>query len=184
MSRSVWLALAASLLHGKAAGFPSLPLLLRGILGAPRAAWGALAGARFGGSRGRGAAKGAARGCRGGRAPLSGQLRLGGRGRGQEAWGASLPAFREQASGSPLLSVPARRVPEEALQGAGQELQPVREARGQRLAAAHRLLLLEPPADHGRGERRPRPQGCPLSAAGSGGRRSVGRTSGVAWRGH
>lgn len=51
-----------------------------------------------------------------------------------------------------FLSVPARRVPEEAVQGAGQELQPAGEAGGQRLAAAHRVLLPEPPADHGCGE--------------------------------
>lgn len=49
-------------------------------------------------------------------------------------------------------SVPARRVPEEAVQGAGQELQPAGEAGGQRLAAAHRVLLPESPADHGCGE--------------------------------
>lgn len=49
-------------------------------------------------------------------------------------------------------SVPARRVPEEAVQGAGQELQPAGEAGGQRLAAAYRVLLPEPPADHGCGE--------------------------------
>lgn len=49
-------------------------------------------------------------------------------------------------------SVPARRVPEEAIQGAGQELQPAGEAGGQRLAAAHRVLLPEPPANHGCGE--------------------------------
>lgn len=49
-------------------------------------------------------------------------------------------------------SVPARRVPEEAVQGAGKELQPAGEAGGQRLAAAHRVLLPEPPADHGCGE--------------------------------
>lgn len=46
-------------------------------------------------------------------------------------------------------SVPAKWVPGGALQGAGQGLQFLRATYGQWLAAAHHLLLPEPPTDHG-----------------------------------
>lgn len=99
MRRSVWLALAASLLHGKAARSPSPLLLLRGIPGAFRRLRAPRAGARFGGSReeGRWVALPGVPGK--GEPRSSGLLALGGGGHRQGAWGAPPLAFPEEPAG-------------------------------------------------------------------------------------
>lgn len=129
---SVWLVLAAALLHGNRGAAPTaLPRRTPGSRRG-RAGWrvSRRAGEPAGGwSRVAAGLGGWAASGRGGRRPRS-----------EARWALCFP------------SVPARRVPEEAVQGAGQELQPAGEAGGQRLAAAHRVLLPEPPADHGCGE--------------------------------
>lgn len=121
----IWLVLAAALLHGnRSAASAVLPAAGSGeqVRGADRRA-----GERAGGPG----------------------LRPGGGAELLRGWMAA-PLRPRWALCFP--SVPARRVPEEAVQGAGQELQPAGEAGGQRLAAAHSVLLPEPPADHGCGE--------------------------------
>lgn len=120
----IWLALAAALLHGnRSAASAVLPAAGSGGAGSG----GGRAGERAGGPG----------------------LRPGGGAELLRGWMAA-PLRPRWALCFP--SVPARRIPEEAVQGAGQELQPAGEAGGQRLAAAHSVLLPEPPADHGCGE--------------------------------
>lgn len=99
MRRSVWLALAASLLHGKAAGLPVLYSSSAGCRAhsggserpAPGPGLGARArrddGWRYPGLPGKGEPR------------SSGLLALGGRGHGQGEWGAPPLAFPEQPAG-------------------------------------------------------------------------------------
>lgn len=181
MRRSVWLALAASLLHGKAAGSPSPLLLLRGIPGASPRLSALRARARFGGSRQRGTVGGAAGDCPGSESPVRLGCLLWEAGvRGQGAWDAPPLAFPEQPAGlSSQVSLQGefqRKLYKELVKNYNPLERPVAND-SQPLTVYFSLSLLQIMDVVSPG---PRPQGFPLAALAPWGRGSIRRPGGQA----